>query len=669
MASIKEALELALDHQSNGRLDEAEILYDRVIAADAEQAAAWGLSGALLFQTGRTAEGLKRLARAMALAPGVAGHHDNMARALIASGRRRDAACLLPADPTLWRRLGEEANARGDAVGATIALSRSACADPADPSARYGLACVLDDRGRTAEAERAMRRGLALAPSSAHLTFLRAVWEERAHRPMAAIAGHRRSVALAPDRSEPWLALGAAALNAGDVGEAEAALRHHIRAWPDDWRAWSAWFFVSCFRYDADPAAVFTEYREFDARFARPLRPAEPVAPRSPETAPDPDRPLRVGYVSPNFYGHPCGHALLPVIENHDPATFTVHCYSTSATRDAWTDSFEAHSARYRSCHAMTDPQLTETIRGDGIDILVDCSGHLAGNRLFVFARKPAPIQVSFPLFPATTGLSAIDYRIMDRHFAPPWSDAFHTEKLVRMPDAHVVYREKPSPFEPSATPPMRKAGFVRFGCFNSLAKANPPTVAAWAEILRRVPDSRLVMKWRGLDEPLLSQAIRARFIARGIAPERIETIGWEPDSYAAYGRIDIALDPLDPNGGTSTCDALWAGTPVISRVGWNPFGRVGLCHLTAVGLPELLAADDEGYVALAVRLAGDPEALTRIRTGLRRRMAESPLMDGRRYTRHLEDAYRTMWRRRCAGLPAQAFDVHAGPQGDLPTE
>lgn len=654
MASIAEALNVALDHHLAGRLAEAEIIYDRIIAADAEQAAAWGLSGVLLAQTGRGALGATRLAEAMRLAPHVPDHHDNMAAVMAGAADWRAVLRLSPSDPDALFELAKQAQDGGDPTAARPLLTRAARLRPDNAETWYRLACAEEDCGRKAAAETAMRRALALAPGSAFVLFLRAGWDDRAYRPHAAVVGYRRALRVAPDRAEARIALGAALLNAGDVDAAEQNLRAALERQPDLWQAHSSLLFALCFKAEADPAAVYAEFRRFDAKFARPLTPAAPVH----RNDRDPERRLRVGYVSPNFYGHPCGHFLLPVVENHDPAQIAVHCYASSAVSDAWTDIFRGRSEQFRQCENLNDDALTALIQSDEIDVLVDCSGHMAGHRLFVFARKPAPVQVSYPLFPNTTGMDAMDYRIMDRHFAPPWADAVHAEKLVRMPDAHVVYREKPGIGAPPDEPPMRRAGFVRFGCFNTLAKLNPRTVAAWSAILRRVPNSRLLIKWRGLDEAPSAQKIKDRFAAHGAAPQRIETIGWSADPYAPYFDVDLALDPFVANGGTTTCDALWAGAPVISCVEDGHFGRVGLCHLTNIGMPELLAENEAAYVDLAVRLANDPATLTRIRRDLRRRMAASPLMDGARYVRALENAYRVMWRRWCAGAPPAAFDA-----------
>lgn len=718
MATIAEALLLAFDHHRAGRLAAAMELYDRILAADDGQTNAWHLSGIALAESGRPTEAATRIRRAIGLDAAVADYHANLGGVLRSGGDLASAAvccrralALRPDFADAWAGLAGALDGRdpraaaeaalralrlvperfaGDAAGLAARLSRAGrhrtalCLDPAraddlralaeaggpkatallrrcarvrpeDAEGWYRLACALEDAGDAAGTAAALRRVLALRPGSPHALFLLAHLADSGYRFDAALAGYRRVALLLPDQAQAHRALATARLTTGEVAAAVASYRAALACDPGERDTFSSLLFALCFLEGADLDAVYATFRRFDAAYARALA---PPAAALPAAAPDPERRLRVGYVSPNFYGHPCGHFVLPVVENHDPAAVAVVCYATSPVRDAWSEAFARCAERFVACHADDDAALAARVRDDGIDIVVDCSGHMAGHRLMAFARRPAPLQVSYPLFPNTTGLDAMDYRIMDHRFAPPWADRWHAEALVRLPDAHVVYKPRPSPSEPPPRPPSADTGSITFGSFNTLAKLGDATVAVWARILHGVPGSRLLVKWRGLADPGVAGRLAARFAARGIAPERIVPLGWAEDPYAAYAAVDIALDPLYANGGTTTCDALWMGVPVVSCAGTGPFARVGLCHLTVAGLPELVADSAEGFVDLAVALAKDPERLARLRRGLRERVAASPLMDARRYTRHLEAAYRTMWRRHCAGLPPTAFAV-----------
>ncbi|TAL12433.1 MAG: hypothetical protein EPO00_01785, partial [Chloroflexota bacterium] len=303
----------------------------------------------------------------------------------------------------------------------------------------------------------------------------------------------------------------------------------------------------------------------------------------------------------------------------------------------------------------LDEEETARRIRSDGIDILVECTGHMAGNRMLVLARKPAPVQVSFPLYPNTTGLDAVDYRIMDPYFGPPGAEALHSEILVRLPDAHVCYTPGRDSPEPPARPPFLETGRFTLGCFNNYAKVRDPVVQLWARILKALPESRLVLKWSGLGEEQ-PEWVYERFAKAGAPVERIETLGFQKNQYDAYLGIDVTLDPFPANGGTTSCDSLWMGVPVVTLTGATPFSRVGLCHLSNLGLEELVARSPEEYEAIVVGLARDPGRLERLRLGLRQRMAASPLTDGRRYTLNLEAAYRTMWRRWCRGEQRQPW-------------
>lgn len=509
---------------------------------------------------------------------------------------------------------------------------------------------LLTDLGRQAEAEPWWRQTLALRPDEVAAHYALGIRQAHAHDYDAARASYQRVLRLAPHVAKASMMLGGVCFEQGDIDASIDAFRQALSLRPDLSEARSGLLFALSFDEAADPDAVFEEYRRFDAIHAAPLAcEAVPLSNRR-----DPDRRLKVGYVSPNFYGHPCGNFVLPAIEQSDRNQFSVTCYSGSTHRDAMTDAFERSADRFVLCQGDSDREFADRVRRDGIDILVDCSGHLAGHRLYAFARRAAPVQVSFPLYPDTTGLSAMDYRLMDPYFAPPWSDRWHSEALVRLPDVHVVFKPRPSDEVPPAAAPVLRRGFVTFGSFNNMSKLGDRTVAAWAAILKAAPESRLLLKWRSLSnrDGGFGAATLARFTAHGVDPRRIELQGWTADPHRIYREIDIALDPLVANGGTTSCEALWMGVPILTCTGQRMFSRVGTCHLTNIGLTELIASNPDEYVRIAVELAGDPARVAELRRGLRERMAASPSMDAVRYTRYLERAYRLMWRRWCAGLP-----------------
>ena len=307
----------------------------------------------------------------------------------------------------------------------------------------------------------------------------------------------------------------------------------------------------------------------------------------------------------------------------------------------------------WRDTAGLNDDQLADTIRGDAIDILVDLTGHMGPNRLLCFARKPSPIQITWLGYEGTTGLSAMDYILADRHEIPPEAEPFYVERVLRMPDGFACYRP-PMDAPPVGPPPAVAAGHVTFGSFNNQAKITDRVVAVWAEILRRMPAARLLLKYRGLNDESVAGPLAAEFATHGVDPARIECIGQSPPGryLEDYHRIDVALDPFPYNGCATTCEALWMGVPVVTCPGETFASRHGLSHLSNVGLTELIAADLDDYVAKAVALAEDPPRLAALRAGLRERMAASPLCDGPRFARNLEAVLRKVWAERCGQTP-----------------
>jgi predicted O-linked N-acetylglucosamine transferase (SPINDLY family) len=299
--------------------------------------------------------------------------------------------------------------------------------------------------------------------------------------------------------------------------------------------------------------------------------------------------------------------------------------------------------------HGLRNAELAKTIRADRIDMLFDLAGHTARNRLLVFARKPAPIQVTWAGYVGTTGLSAMDYILADRYEIPPEGEPYYREQVLRLPDGYLCY--DPPAYAPSVSPlPALSLGFVTFGSFNNPAKISRQVIRAWSQILQRVPQSRLILKYNGMDDVANVNRLASEFSNHGVDPVRIECLGWSPHEglLAAYSHIDIALDPFPYNGGLTTCEALWMGVPVITCPGQTFPSRHSLSHLSVVGLTETIARDREEYVGLAVALATDLTRLAALRAGLRDRVAASPLCDGQRFARGLMHVLRETWRQWC---------------------
>jgi len=392
-----------------------------------------------------------------------------------------------------------------------------------------------------------------------------------------------------------------------------------------------------------DAVEISRQQRRWNEMHAAPLKSA--IRPHDNERSPD--RRLKIGYVSPDLCQHVVGQNLFPLLSEHDHKQFEIYCFSSVSRPDAFSELLRGHADVWRDVAENDDEELAEIIRGDGIDVLVDLSLHMAHNRLLVFARKPAPVQVTYLGYCASTGLETIDDRLSDPFLDPPETDlSVYSEQTMRLLETWWCYGPAgPTPEAPAA--PSEKAGYVTFGCLNNFAKVSPGALDLWAEILSALPGSRMIIhSYPGshLD------GVRARFAASGVSGDRLEFVAKQPwtDYLQTYGRIDVALDPFPYGGGITTCDALWMGVPVVSLAGQTAVGRGGKSILSNLGLSELVARRPRQYVQTAVTLAQSPARLIELRRTLRHRMLTSPLMNARRFARNVENAYRQMWKQWC---------------------
>jgi len=395
-----------------------------------------------------------------------------------------------------------------------------------------------------------------------------------------------------------------------------------------------------------NPEIVFDEHLKWGKRQAY----AGPIVYQHRQSR-APDRPLRVGYLSPDLYLHAVTFFFEPLLANHDRSMIVPVCYSETMKPDAVTARLRSLSAQWRDISSMSDDQAASQIHADEIDILVDLAGHMGENRLTVFSRKAAPIQVSWLGYPNTTGLTTIDYRLTDALADPPGlTDRFYTERLFRLPRGFLCYRPTESAPAIGSLPSQTK-GAITFGSFNNLSKITPGTIEVWSSILHAVPRSRLILKNASFTDIPTQQPYCQAFEKHGIGRDRLEFRGlnWAlTDHQVVYNEIDIALDPFPYNGTTTTCEALWMGVPVITLAGKMHAGRVGVSILTQMELTDFIADSADDYVRIAVELANNPIRLSDLRSTLRQRMTASPLCDAKAFARAVEEAYRAMWRKWC---------------------
>jgi protein O-GlcNAc transferase len=681
---VPKLLNQAAELFERGQFGAAGVLCAEALEVAPEEPDAWYLSGRLAEAEGRWPDARHALEKAVALRPAEARSRAALASVLAATGEAGEAsrvfAALLREFPDRgdwWSILSGLRYSLGNLAGAEEAARAAIALGQGHPEAYLNLSLVHLGRLEFAEAEKACERAIEIDSSFAHAHFTLGNIYLTQGRHDAASDSYRRVLELFPDHADALINLGnihrehlditaagrlyqraveaaphsaAAHSNLGIVlkdqgkmNEALGAFRRALTLDPSMHLARSNLLFCLCFKVDADPAEVFAEHIRFDELHAKPLRREN----FRHSNAPDPDRRLRIGLLSPDLRLHPGGHFFLPIVEGLDRNCHEVFCYYNYIVRDEWTERFERSAEHFHYVAQWDDERLAAQIRADGIDILLEGAGHMSGNRLLVAARKPAPVQIALPLYPNTTGVSAIDYRLLDRRVALDSAEDLHVERIIRLPDTHFCYRPLERDIEPATRAPADDNGFVTFGSFNNAIKLNDLTVAAWSEILRAVPTARLVLKWLEFDQAQ-SASILDRFAACGIDPHRIDRFGWSSDPYKPYRQLDICLDPIFASGGTTTCDALWMGVPVVTIAGESVFSRTGLMHLTNIGLPQLIATDVDAYVDIAAGLASDPEKLRSLRQGLRERMKASPIMDEARYIGFVEAEFRRAWQKWC---------------------
>jgi predicted O-linked N-acetylglucosamine transferase (SPINDLY family) len=355
---------------------------------------------------------------------------------------------------------------------------------------------------------------------------------------------------------------------------------------------------------------------------------------------------MRIGYVSSDLRKHSVAYFLEPLLAHHDPARFEITCYFSHKDADATTARLKGLAHRWRDVADLDDDQLLRTITDDGIDVLVDLNGHTGGNRLPVFARRAAPVQVSFIGYPDTTGVTQMDFRISDEIADPSGSERYCTESLVRLPGCFLCY-QPPDKAPDVERPPFEKNGFITFGSFNNLAKVNPGVISLWARLLSENPECRLIIKNPSLTDKATRERYQALFVAEGIVPERLGLLGYIPEDnghLGAYARIDVALDSFPYNGTTTTCEAMWMGVPVVTLRGDRHCSRVGASLLTAGGFTEWIAASEQQYCDIAQRLALERGQIAELRTSMRERIRRSALCSAEGYTRNVELAYVSMY-------------------------
>jgi predicted O-linked N-acetylglucosamine transferase (SPINDLY family) len=454
----------------------------------------------------------------------------------------------------------------------------------------------------------------------------------------------KKAITLKPDNIYHLYNMAHSLESIGDIAQSIQYLEKIIQIQPDFQKAHST--FLSELNYTLDPIEnIYQKHVNWGKQVESKIVPIT-----NHHSDKRSDRILRVGYLSPNFNKHSIIFFFEPLLSHHNRQHVFTVCYSNSNLIDAYTKRLKSHAHLWRECHQLDDESLAHLIQSDKIDILVDLAGHTINNRLLLFARKPAPIQVTYLGYVNTTGLSQMDYRIVDHWTDPVDSVNLHTEKLVRLPNTFLCYRP------PDSSPPVVKAPLTRnhhvtFGSFNAGKKISDNTILLWSKILHAVPSSRFYIKGKSFNHKPTQALFLKKFQANGINSDRLIFKGFElsnTDHLAQYHHIDIGLDTYPYNGTTTTCEAFWMGVPVITLYGDRHVARVGASLLQSIGLKELIAFSEADYIQKAVSIAQDTAFIIQLRKNLRSMMVHSVLCDAPAFAQTMENAYREMWYRYC---------------------
>lgn len=636
-----------------GRDREALPLFNEYISRETDKCAAWTALADIQNKQGNLAGASEGYEKALAANPQAHNTHYHYACML---REAKQVAAALPhfraAYEMMPKNLGYlcdysyAVSLSGD-FAAACELAEKAIALAPESHHPYFLKGYLWIRRNCDTSVTAFEKALQLSPDSAKDAYgLMALAQHFAGRVRDAEANYKKSLELNPNNPDTYMNYGNTLMVQARLPECLENLAQTIRLRPQHHYALSNVLLYSHYIPQATREYFWELFQDYDRRFALPLRPAE-LRFANPKT---PERKLRVGFVSCDFRTHSVAFFVEPLLRSHDREKFEFFCYSSSQTKDKYTGLLQGYVENWRDILALSDAEAAELIRRDGIDILIDLGGHTSDHRLLIFARKPAPVQVSWLGFPDTTGITAIDYRLSDTLADPPVFDKYSAEKVVRLPGGFHCYC--PFPNAPAIVPlPQENTGHVTFGSFNNYAKTSTEIASLWVEILNRVPGSMLMLKSLGLADEQVRAAVRERFSRLGLDPDRLiicpRTVSIY-DHLAMYNQVDIALDTWPYNGTTTTFEALWMGAPLMTLTGDTHASRVGASLLANCGLQDLICQSPEEYVRKTVAFAEQPEALRRARTLMRVRLLHSPLLSEEWFTRKFEAAVRGMWREYC---------------------
>jgi predicted O-linked N-acetylglucosamine transferase (SPINDLY family) len=646
---------LGAAHRQVGDFAEAHTVYEQALALKPDYPEVLSNLGEWHLANGQPQQALPWLERALHCAPNFFQARINKTATLFEMGLFEPARTLAeqivadePLSAEALLNLGNVLVHTGKTKQGVKCYKKALDLQPHYAEAHFNLSCLLGSKEDMGKALGYLQRRLEERGDSMQNMSMLASAYQAAGQLEESEKMCRRVLERQSDNLTALITLGSCLSNGGDAGAAVSLYKKVMQLDPSQSGMGSNLLFEYNNLGTMGREQLFEQHRSWAQAFEAPLLGAADF----PDMTKDPDRPLRIGYVSGDFVRHPVGFLLRDILQLHDKQLFSIHCFSMVIRPEEVLPELRQAADSWEDIFYLSDEEVADLIRAARIDILIDLSGHTAFHRLLAFARKPAPVQVEWIGYFHSTGMASMDYFITDPLTSPPDQEQLFTETPVYLPHTRFCYG--PPAYAPDVEPaPMLRNGYVTFGSFNRLPKLTDQVLDAWSRILLAVPSSRLVIKSGALSEPMIKDRLLARFAQRGVAAQRLEIR--EGSSHALmlaeYGDIDLALDTFPFNGGMTTLEALWMGVPVLTIAGNSVVSRQSVSVLSNLGLAQDLAcADVEQYIAVALSLACEPDRLVQWRSDLRPRMAASPLRDAKLFTADLQALFRRMWRAWCVG-------------------
>ncbi len=685
--TIRKAFAMANSYYQSGHIKLAANVYDKILEINPEHPDALHMAGVVALKNGKYDLAANFIKSAIRIAPEKAAYHISFGSVLLNLKRRDEAVSsyknalarnLDNAD--LLNNLGNSFKSLGEPDKAASCYRNAVKIKPDYAEVYYNLGLLLAEQGKPEEAVVNFRTTLEIKPdfadayigignvlNSRGMPKEAVLWFRKGinHQPNnvaaynnmgsalhnqdkldEAVACYGKALKIDPKMAATLNNMGLVLQDQGRLKEAGEYFCKALKIDPNLVKAYSNYLLSLLYDSEYDLAYIFAEHKKWNDFFGQSsMKKSTPFM-----NSPRQDRRLRIGYVSPDFRNHSCAWFIEPLLEFHNRRKVEIFCYSEVKNGDNVTERIRKLSNSWYCTKGISDREVAKQIRSDGIDILVDLAGHTKGNRLPIFALKPAPVQMTWLGYNFSTGLEAMDYRLSDKWLTPLKGREMFSEKLYKLPRCSLVYRppgKTPDPVEPT----FDSNGHITFGSFNTLSKVSSRTIALWARVLNETPGSKLVLKARQSRDFGSKKRILRLFNEQRISDNRVIFQGYTTSTFehlAHYREIDLALDTFPYNGTTTTCEALWMGVPVVTLTGNHTVSRWGLSLLAAVGLEELSAKNEDEYCAIIKSLVYSHWRLKALKTGMRDHLISSPLCDARGFADAVEEAFATMWKRWC---------------------